>query len=140
MTNNGEPHHLLNQKHKSNRVRLLSDFRNINKQLKQNLHPISKINEILLKLEGFQYATSLDLNMGYYHIRLRKNASNLCTIITPRGKYWYKRLPMGVANSPENFQQKMNDFFHGFEFIRVYIDHNLIPTKGYWTYHTHGLE
>ena len=31
---------------------------------------MSKINEILLKLKGFKYATSLDLNMGYYHIRL----------------------------------------------------------------------
>ena len=26
------------------------------------------INGMLLKLEGFQYATLLDLNMGYYHI------------------------------------------------------------------------
>ena len=40
-----------------------------------------KINEMLLKLEGFQYASSLDLSMGYYHIRLSENASNLCTII-----------------------------------------------------------
>ena len=47
-----------------------------------------KINEMLLKLEGFQYATSLDLNMGYYHIGLSENASNLCTIILPQGKYW----------------------------------------------------
>ena len=29
-----------------------------------------KINDMLLELEGFQYATSLDLNMGYYHILL----------------------------------------------------------------------
>ena len=35
------------------------------------------INEMLLKLEGFHYYTSLDLNMGYYHIQLRKNTSNL---------------------------------------------------------------
>ena len=27
-----------------------------------------EISEISLKPEGFQYATSLDLNMGYYHI------------------------------------------------------------------------
>ena len=27
-----------------------------------------KINEILLKVEGFQYATSLDQNTGYYYI------------------------------------------------------------------------
>ena len=73
-----------------------------------------KINEMLLKLEGFQYAMSLDLNMGYYHIRLSKNTSNLCTIILPWGKYRYKRLPMGVANSTDIFQQKMNNLFHGF--------------------------
>ena len=39
------------------------------------------INEILLKLKGFQCATSLDLNMGYYHIRISKNAINLCTTV-----------------------------------------------------------
>ena len=41
------------------------------------------INEILLKLEGFQYDMSIYLNMGYYHILLRDNASNLCMIIFP---------------------------------------------------------
>ena len=40
-----------------------------------------KINEMLFKLEGFLYAASLDLNMGYYYIPRSKNASNLCTII-----------------------------------------------------------
>ena len=44
-----------------------------------------KINKILLKLEGFQYATSLYLNMEYYHIRLIQNSSNLCMIILPQG-------------------------------------------------------
>ena len=38
-------------------------------------------NELLLKLEGFEYATSLDLSTGYYHIRLIKHASNLCKIV-----------------------------------------------------------
>ena len=58
-----------------------------------------KLNEMLFKLEGFQYATSLDLNMGYYNIRISKNSSNLCTIILPWVKYQYKRLIIGVANS-----------------------------------------
>ena len=40
---------------------------------------------------------------------------------------------MGVSNFPEMFQQKMNDLFHGFEFIRAYIDNLLISTKGDWT-------
>ena len=68
-------------KPKSNWVHFLSDFRNLNKQLKQKPYPIPKINDMLFKLEGFQYSTSLDLNTLYYHIQLNENASNLCTII-----------------------------------------------------------
>ena len=59
------------------------------------------INEILLKLEGFQYAKSIDLSMWYYHIQLSKNASDLCTIILPWRKYHYKRLTMGISNSSD---------------------------------------
>ena len=77
--------------------------------------------------------------MGYYHIQLSKNASNFCKIVLPWGKYRYKCLPMGVANSPDIFQQKMNDLFHGFEFIRVYIDDMLILNKGDWTDHVQKL-
>ena len=73
-----------------------------------------KINEMLIKLEGFQYYASLDLNMVYYHIQVTEDASNLCTVILSWIKYRYKRLPMGVSNSPENFQQKMNYLFQGF--------------------------
>ena len=101
-------------KPKSNRVRFLSYFRNLNKQLKQKPYPMPKIIEMLLKLEGFKDAMSLDLNMGYYHIRISKNAINLCTIILPWVKYWYKRLTMGVSNSPDILQHKMNDLFHWF--------------------------
>ena len=94
---------------------------------------------MLFKPEGFQYATSIDLNMGYYHIRISENASNLCMIIFTWGKYWYKLLPMRVANSTDIFQQKMNGLFHGFEFIRVYIQNLLILTKGDWTDHVQKL-
>ena len=41
------------------------------------------IKEMLLKLEGFQYAMLFDLDMAYYHIQLSENASNLCKIIIP---------------------------------------------------------
>ena len=55
-------------KPKLSRVIFLSDFRNLNKQLKQKPYPMPKIYEMLLKLACFQYATSLDFNMGYHHI------------------------------------------------------------------------
>ena len=102
-------------------------------------YPIPEINEMLLKPEGFQYATSLDLKIGYFHMRLKKNASNLCTIVLLWGKYCYKHLPMGIANSSEIFQQKMNDLFHRFEFIRAYVDALFIFKKGGWIDHVYKL-
>ena len=98
------------------------------------------INEMLLILDGFQYATPLDLNMGYYHIRLSKNASNFCMIVLTWLKYHYKHLPMGVAISPDIFQQKMNDLFHVFEFICSYIYKKIIFKKGDWIDHVQKLE
>ena len=73
---------------------------------------------------------SLDLNMGYYHIFLIKQARNLCTIILHWGQYRYKRLPIGVSNYLDIFQDKMNEMFHGFDFIWEYINDLLIITKG----------
>ena len=40
-------------------------------------------------------------------------------IILPWGKYRCKLLPMGISNSPDIIQQKMNDLFHIFEFIHA---------------------
>jgi hypothetical protein len=50
-------------------------------------------------MEGFTFASALDLNMGYYHIKLDADAQKLCTIVFLWGKYKYKRLPMGIKIS-----------------------------------------
>ena len=71
------------------------DFRNLNSQIKYKPYPMPKIQEMLTKLEGFKYSTTLDLNMGYYNIILMAYARCIRTIIIPWGKYKYKSLPMG---------------------------------------------
>ena len=128
----GEPY-FPQPKAKTNRLILLSNFRNLNRKLKRKTYPKPKIREMLLKLEGFKYAMSMDLNIGYYHIHPSKETRNLCNIILPQEKYGYKRLPMGVSNSPEIFQEKMNEMFLGFEFIREYTTDLLIITRGDWS-------
>ena len=42
---------------------------------------------------------------------------------------------MEFTNSSKISQQKMNDLFHGIEFIRAYTDDIFISTKGHWTDH-----
>ena len=75
---------------------------------------MSNISEMIFKFESFQYDTSLDLNIRYYHIQLSENVSNFCTSNLPLEKYCYKHLLLGLENSPSIFQQKVNDLFQGF--------------------------
>ncbi len=91
---------------KNRTVCFLSNFWEVNKRLIRKPFPIPKISTVLQELEGFTFVTALDLNMGYYTIRLDPDASRICTVIFPWGKYSYKRLPMGIAGSPDIFKVK----------------------------------
>jgi hypothetical protein len=124
---------------KDETVHFNSDFRELNKRIKRQPFPLPKIQDLLLKLEGFQFATSLDLNMGYYHIELSPAAKKLCTIVLPWGKYEYQRLPMGLCNSPDVFQEKMSSLMADLEFVRAYIDDLLIITKNSFQDHLEKL-
>ncbi len=111
-------------------VRTISDFRELNKQIVRKPYPIPKISTTLQELEGFTYATTLDLNMGYYTIGLDPTAPKMCTIIFPWGKYSHQRLPMGFAGLADIFQAEMGNLMATLEYVRAYIDNLLVITKG----------
>ena len=125
---------------KDGTVRFISDFRELNKRIRRTPYPIPKIQDLLLKLEGFKYGTALDLNMVYYHIELSSESKELCTITTQWGKYEYQRLPMGLCNSPDIFQEKMSELLAGLDTVRVYIDDILHITKGSFEDHLEKLD
>ena len=89
-------------------------------------------------MKGFTFATSLDLNMGYYTIRLDPDVQKICMIVLLWGKYSSMRLPMGIAGSPDIFQEKMSGLMESLEFVRTYLDDLLTLTKG--TYDNHLLK
>ena len=60
---------------KNRTVCFLSNFWEVNKRLVRKPILIPKISMVLQELEGFTFATALDLNMGSYTIRLDPDAS-----------------------------------------------------------------
>ncbi len=102
---------------KNRTVHFLGNIWEVNKRLIKKPFPIPKLSTILQQLEGFTFATALDLKMGYYTIRLDPDASKICTIIFPWEKYSYKRLPMSIACSPDIFQDKMLELMESLEYV-----------------------
>jgi hypothetical protein len=111
-------------------VRTISDFRELNKWIVRRPYSIPKISTTVQKLEGFTYAMALDLNMGYYTIRLDPMAVEMRTIIFWFGKYSYLRLPMGMSGSGDIFQAEMMDLMEALEYVQAYVDDLLCITRG----------
>lgn len=124
---------------KDGTVRFLTDFHKVNECLVRKPYPIPKIMDMMQTLQGFTCATTLDLNMGYYTLRLSEKAQRICTIVTPLGRYLYKRLPMGIKCAPDIFQQKMSNLMIGLAYIRTYLDDLLVLSDSTFQDHLNKL-
>ena len=70
---------------KTDDIRIITNFRELNKWVEVDPFPLPRINKTLQKLERFKSATALDLSFGFYSIPLDEASQKLCSTILPRG-------------------------------------------------------
>jgi hypothetical protein len=121
---------------------LISGSTVLNLLLKRHPFPIPKIGDMIRSMEGFTFASALDLNMGYYYIKLDADAQKICTIVFPWGKYKYKRLPVGIMIATDFFKTSCLSLSKIWNMLRLtcYLDDLLILTNSIFKDHLLTLQ
>ena len=125
---------------KDGRVRFITDFRELNKAIQRRPWPMPHITDLLQDIGQYKFVTALDLSMGYYHMVLDEELSDMTTFMLPWGLYKYKRLPMGLNISPDIFQEKVSKLLAGSKGVKVYMDDILIFSNGTYENHLEQLK
>ena len=77
-------------------------------QVEKSSWPIPRISEILDKLHGCSWFSSIDLADGFHQIGVSEESRKYTAFVTEDGLYEYQTVPMGLSISPNHFQYVMD--------------------------------
>ena len=108
---------------------LVIDYRALNKVTRKFTWPMPKVEDILSKLNGAMYFTTLDLRAGYHHIPLDKPSIPKTAVNSPFSKFECMKVPFDFAQAPAYFQVLMTGILKDFPFTIAYLDDIIIFSK-----------
>ena len=112
-------------------LRMCLDYRMLNSMTIKNKAPLPRVDDLFDKLGGCKYFSSLDLQSGYYQIRIPDSDVHKTAFNSPIGHFQWRVLTFGLTNAPATFQAEMNKIFSKQlnKFVLVYLDDILIYSK-----------
>lgn len=124
---------------KNGDIRVCIDARKINQRIIRE-YPMN-IEEILMKFEGAQILSSIDLTSGYWQCPLRPEYREITAFLYQGRNHQYKVLPFGLINSVAEFQKMLNKVLGPeiLSFAAIYVDDIHIMSKSF-TEHVYHLE
>ena len=75
---------------------------------------------------GAKYFCSLDMVKGYHQIELDDESSELTTFLLPYGRFKYRRAPMGLCSSSDEFCRRSDEAIKGMQGVQKIVDDILI--------------
>ncbi|KAE8662634.1 cytochrome P450 78A7-like [Hibiscus syriacus] len=115
---------VLFQKKHDGSLRMCVDYRALNKVTIKNRYPIPLIADLFDRLGGAKVYTKMDLQKGYYQVRIAEGDEPKTACITRYGSYEWLVMPFGLTNAPATFCTLMNKLFQPYldQFMVVYLD------------------
>ena len=97
----------------------------------KNKYPLPRIEDIFYRLKGASIFSKIDLQSGYYQLRVKDVNVPKIAFRTRYGHYEFLVMPFGFTNAPAAFMDLMNRVFRPYvdQFVVVFIDDILVYSK-----------
>src|SRR5271170_7685733 len=115
-------------KKKDNSLRMVVDYRKLNRVTRKDRYPIPRINDLIERLGNASVFSKIDLRNAYHLLRVKEGDEWKTAFRTRYGSYEFCVMPFGLTNAPSSFQRFMNTIFSDLldDFLVVYLDDLLI--------------
>ena len=110
----------------------------MNKITKPIAQPIPLIDDIINRLSGAKYFSSLDLKSGYWQVKMNEADKEKTAFTCHKGLFNFKVMPFGLSQAPAIFTELMNEVLLGLDdFATSYLDDVLIWSSSLEDHLTH---
>ena len=118
-------------KKKDNSTRFVCDFRKLNDTTKKDTYPLPHIKNVLDKMAGAKYWSTLDAASAYWSMPLHEQDKEKTAFSVPRGKFEFNVTPYGLCNAGASYQRLMDICLSGLpaDHILAYMDDMAIYSK-----------
>ena len=76
--------------------RLCNSFRPINAKTRPFTFPVTRCDDAVEEIGDREFTITLDLDSGYWQVKLHKDAKEKTAFFTPEGKKHWNVMPMGI--------------------------------------------
>lgn len=110
-------------------VRIIIDYRPLNEITIKTGHPFPTIWDQLNQLHGKTIFSQIDLNSGYYQIKMKDSAISKTAFSLSGGHYEFLKMPLGLTEAPKTFTRAMNTLFEGQKNFFIFMDDILVASE-----------
>eukprot|EP00794_Sanderia_malayensis_P020882 gene20882-22932_t len=111
-------------KKKDGSMRFVCDFWGLNDITKKDSYPLPHIRDVLDKMHGTEYWTTLDAASAYWSMPLAEIDKEKTSFSVPHGKFEFNVTPFGLCNAGASYQRLMDITLSGLASDRIlgYMD------------------
>jgi putative transposase len=100
------------------------NYRPLNAQTRRDSFPMPLVEDVISQLGNSSWFIALDLQSGFWQIRMAPKDMKKTALITNTGLYDWTVMPFGLKNATSMFTRTMSEVFKdlGSNFLKVFVD------------------